>query len=140
MEVWIALAAEDISARISDGVRQIMKRSYTSLFANVFTQVYDIEDRKKSEIKQVREMDKDLSPVLVTVEDQKHQKLTFVFAVPNIGNVLHIPNPAQGYILHDNKVQEFDLESRVIKVRGIDYAIAAAVARRAPNFLDFGAR
>nr|DAF93726.1 MAG TPA: hypothetical protein [Myoviridae sp. ctshb19] len=138
MEVWLALAAEDLSARISDGVRQVLKRSYTSLFANVFVQVYDIPDRHKSEIKQVKEMDADYTPVLVSVEDQKHKRVTFVFAVPVVGNVMHVPYPPLGYVIFDNKVQEFSLEARVIKVRGIDYAIAATVARRAPNFIEFG--
>lgn len=138
MEVWLALAAEDLSARISDGVRQVLKRSYTSLFANVFVQVYDITDRHKSEIKQVKEMDADYTPVLVSVEDQKHKRVTFVFAVPVVGNVMHVPYPPLGYVIFDNKVQEFSLEARVIKVRGIDYAIAATVARRAPNFIEFG--
>jgi len=138
MELMLALAATDNSARIAEGVRTILKRSYSSLFANVFPQVFDFEDRKKSDIKQVRDMDKDHVPVVVQVEDRNHQRVTFVYAIPTMGQFLHIPNPAKAFVIFEDDVEPFNLESRVMKVRGTDYAIASSVARRAPNFIDFG--
>jgi len=138
MELFIALAAEDVSARISDGVRSILKKSYSSLFANVFVRVFDIDDRHKSDIKIVREMPKEYAPVWVTVENAQHDIVTFVFAVPTLAPVLHIPNPPLAYVIHNEKVEQFKLEPRVVQVRGADYAIAAAVARRAPNFIEIG--
>jgi hypothetical protein len=138
MELMIALAATDNSARIADGVRAIFKKSYSSLFANVFPQVFDFDDRKKSDIKMVRDMDKDYSPVVVQVEDRNHQRVTFVYAVPTMGQFLHIQNPTKAHVIFEDSAQPFELESRVVKVRGTDYAIAASVARRAPNFIDFG--
>uniref|UniRef100_A0AB39CE04 Uncharacterized protein n=1 Tax=Pseudomonas phage HRDY3 TaxID=3236930 RepID=A0AB39CE04_9VIRU len=140
MELMLALAAVDNSARISEGIRNIFKKSYTSLFANVFPQVIDIEDRKKSDIKLVREMDKDYSPIVVQVEDRNHQRVTFVYAVPTMGQFLHIPNPTKAYLIFNEKVSAFALEPRVVQVRGTDYAIAASVARRAPSYIEFGAK
>lgn len=138
MELFIALAAEDVSARISDGVRSILKKSYSSLFANVFVRVFDIEDRSKSDIKIVKEMDKDYAPVMVTVENESHDNVMFVFAVPVRAPMLHMTNSPLAYAIHGNKIDNFKLEARVVQVRGADYAIAAAVARRTPNFIDIG--
>lgn len=138
MELFIALAAEDVSARISDGVRSILKKSYSSLFANVFVRVFDIDDRNKSDIKIVREMDADYAPVWVTVESATHDVVTFVFAIPLRPPMLHVALIPLAYTIHGTKTAEFHLEPRVVKVRGADYAIAAAIARRAPNFIDFG--
>ena len=137
MELMIALAAEDISARISDGVRAILKKSYSSLFANVFVKVFDLVDRAASDIKIVKNMDRDYSPVVVVVENQTHDRVTFVFAVPTSIQVLHVQNPILAYAIHNEKIQEFKLEPRVVKVRGTDYAIAASVARRAPSYIEF---
>ena len=138
IQLAIAAAADELNPRISQDVRQILAKSYSSLFSRVFYQVVDINDRARSDIRLVKEMDDDYIPVVVTVEDKNHQKVTFVFATHRTPPTLNNANPTKGWLLHESKVDEFTLESRVIKVRGVAYAIAATVARRASRYIDFG--
>ncbi|MND86866.1 hypothetical protein D3C80_788460 [compost metagenome] len=138
IQLAIATASDDMNARVSTDVRAVIAKSYSSLFSNVFYQVLDIPDRSKSDIRLVKEMEDDYIPVVVTVEDADHNKVTFVFAAHRMQPMLGNANPTKGWLLHGNKVDEFTLESRVIKVRGVAFAIAAMVARRASRFIDFG--
>ncbi len=138
MELFIALAAESESVRISNGVREKIKKSYSSLFANVFYKVFVLEDRKTSDLKLVREMPMTEIPVVVTVEDQNHDKVTFVVAASRVEPMLGNPHPTMVYITSKGKTETHELEARLIKVRGIEYAIASVVARRASAFIDFG--
>jgi hypothetical protein len=138
MEMLIALAAEDASVRISRGVRETLKKSYSSLFANVFYNVFVLDDRKKSDIKRVQNMKASDIPIVVTVETADHDKVTFVVAVSTLEPLMGNVNPTIAYITYKGKTDEYEIEPRLIKVRGIEYAIASTVARRASAYIDFG--
>lgn len=136
MKLQIAIAAN--SERVSADVRARLKKSYSSLFSQAFYKVLDVPDRSKSNLKLVREMPETHYPVVVEVEDSKHASVTFVAAVsvhePLMGNV----SPTVAYIMHDNTTTKYTLEPRLIKVRGIEYAIASLVARQSSVYLDLG--
>lgn len=138
MELLIALAAEDQSLMISRKVRSILDKSYSSLFANVYYRVYELTDRTHSEVARVKNMSEFSVPVLVTIEDQNHKKLTVVADIPTSAvGINKTTDEAMMYFSCGEKSEEFKLERRVIQIRGIEYAIASTIARRAGNYIDF---
>ena len=138
MELLIALAAEEQSLAVSRRVRSIMDKSYSSLFANVYFRVYEITDRSHSDIARVKNMSDNSVPVVVTVEDQNHNKLTVVADIPQSSVGLgKTTDEAMMYFTFNGKTDEFKLERRVIQIRGIEYAIASTIARNAGKYIDF---
>lgn len=139
MELLIALAAEERSTLISDRVRSILEKSYSSLFANVFFRVYDITDRSHSDIARVKNMPQTSVPVAITLEDQKHTKVTVVAEIPD--SAIGMNKTTDEAFVHFEcmgKHETIKLERRVIQMRGIEYAIAATVARTAHKYIEFG--
>lgn len=138
MELILSLAAEDQSLMISRRVRSILEKSYSSLLANVYFRVYEITDRHHSDIARVKNMPDTSLPVVVTIEDQNHKKLTVVADIPksSIG-INKSTDEAVLYFSCGNESETFNLEARVIKIRGIEYAIASAIARRASKYIDY---
>lgn len=138
MELILSLAAEDQSLMTSRRVRSLLDKSYSSLLANVYYRVYEISDRKHSDIARVKNMPDTSFPVVVTIEDQNHKKLTVVADVPksSIG-IDKTTDEATLYFTCDGKTEEFNLEARLIKIRGIEYAIASGIARRASKYIDY---
>ena len=139
MEMLIALAmSEDASVRISNAVQEKIKKSYGSLFANVFYSVEVLDDRRKSSNPHVKTMPVTQIPIVVTLSDKSNDTVTFVVAVSTLEPLLGNPNPTIAYITHKGKTDEYEIEPRLIKMRGIEYAIASTVARRASAYIDFG--
>lgn len=138
MELMIALAAEEGSLLRSKRVRSILEKSYSSLFANVFVRVYDIADRSHIDVSLVKNMSPHSVPVLVTLEDQKGTKVTAVAEIPDTSS--GIERTTDNVVVHfecNGKHETVKLEPRTIQVRGIDYAVAATIARRSHKYIDF---
>lgn len=138
MELMIALAAEEQSLMISNRVRSILEKSYSSLFANVYFRVFDITERSHSDIVRVKNMDQYSVPVVVTLEDQNHNKVTVVAEIPK-SSVGFNKTTDEAVVHFDSagKHETIKLERRVIQIRGMEYAIASTIARNAHKYLNF---
>lgn len=140
MKVSLAIAASDVdslSTRYSDEVRSVLQKSYSSHLANVYFRVFDVDDRRKSDIARVKNMAAHLIPVVVTFEDQLHQKVTCVAEIP--ASSLGWKNDGSDTTIHFSSAGKTDtvmVESRSIKIRGISYAVAATMARTVGKYIE----
>lgn len=140
MEMLIAIAASTTEGeRIATAVRETLRKSYSSLLANVFYDVFTMDSKKSAGIPRApKTFDGAASPIVITIESAEHDKVIFVVNVPSGESLPGRGVPTILYATHNEKTDEFVIEPRTIKVRGIAYAIAAAVARRASIYIDFG--
>lgn len=136
----IAVASHDQAAdRIADSVNRTLAQKYKSLLAQTSFSVSAVHDRHSSSLKTIQDIPEDKMVILIDLHDHTGKSLLVVAAIPrNLAEIGDHDVVTDIYLIHDNKTDRATLEPRIIKMRGIEYAIATLVSRYGSRYIDFG--